>query len=681
MKKHFLALIIAIMCVFVFAISASAQTYTVSSDDEYETAYESAVSGDTIIVDSKLTCDIYANKSITYVLKADWESSKLVVNQSNVEVSFIADGGDYKIMPTNYSTTDGWMNIAEIYENIVINLGGMNGGTLTIDGTNATHDRVSYVTTSANVVLNLLNGSAIANFNNKTKDDNISACIIYAHTVNMYDGCKIYGNNVISAPLIKTTYFNMFGGEIFGNLLTSTRFQMRAVGAIYADKQFTMYGGNIYDNVIKATHDSNYNFNVAGFITTDYGYRNGKVVIYNGEIGNLYAFGYKGNNCTSLFGIAWRENPKSYFYYNTGIETGKQYQFTDEPAFAYDQDTGKTIWQVENTTVISENYYGYCWDHNKQAGNKVAIFLNAQKKNIAGNNFDSYSIINAYIDGVYSYSGSNTISIPSGYTLWSTDGNKYCHTGRAYTLDEVKAAQMITLYSAYDAERITIGGITMCAGCKTRYTCDDPTHDLEVVSISYTNYSENGVKVLKCNTCGLEKATETIATPIFTCLGYSTNDDNSGIATGFSINQDALSEYERTSGKKLTFGIVVFNPKYLNFDTVFTADGKINATKGALQVEFDLEYAHCMLCVSGMSLDNAAHTALELAFAGYAYEDNDKANIQVFQKEYLGTQESPVDSPMASKVTRGNTVLYTIKLQTVLTPTQITTGKEDLLEF
>ena len=294
---------------------------------------------------------------------------------------------------------------------------------------------------------------------------------------------------------------------------------------------------------MKATHDSNYNFNVAGFITTDYGYRNGKVVIYNGEIGNLYVFGNKGNNCTSLFGIAWRENPKSYFYYNTGIETGKQYQFTDEPAFAYDQDTGKTIWQVENTTVINENYYGYCWDHNKQAGNKVAIFLNAQKKNIAGKAFDTYTVINAYIDGVYAYSGSNTIAIPSGYELWSTSSTEYCHAGKAFTIDEVKEANIV-LYSAYNAEKVTVNGTTMCSGCAKPFACNNPAHDLETVSISYTEYTENGIKVIKCNTCGLEKATETTASPLFKCLGYSAPEDaRGGIAVSYSANYNAIKEY------------------------------------------------------------------------------------------------------------------------------------------
>ena len=574
-NKIFLFFIMVVACTLVLAFSAYATEYTVESNEAYESVYEQAVDGDTVIVASNLTCDIQATKSITYVLKADWESARFVINQSNVEVSFIADGGNYRIMPTNYSTTDGWLNISEAYTNVVINFGGKNGGTVTIDGSNATHDRVSYVTASANVVLNLLNGSAIANFNNKTKDDNISACIIYAHTVNMYDGCKIYGNNVISAPLIKTTYFNMFGGEIFGNLLTSTRFQMRAVGAIYADKQFTMYGGNIYDNVIKATHDSNYNFNVAGFITTDYGYRNGKVVIYNGKIGNLYAFGNKGNNCTSLFGIAWRENPKSYFYYNTGIETGKQYQFTDEPAFAYDQDTGKTIWQVESTTVINENYYGYCWDHNKQAGNKVAIFLNAQKKNIAGKTFDTYTVINAYIDGVYAYSGSNTIAIPSGYELWSTSSTEYCHAGKAFTIDEVKEANIV-LYSVYNAEKVTVNGTTMCSGCAKPLACNNPAHDLETVSISYTEYTENGIKVLKCNTCGLEKATEITASPLFNCLGYSAPENGSyGIAIGYTVNNEAIKGYENATGKSLKYGVFAVAKEKLGKNDIFGSDGSV----------------------------------------------------------------------------------------------------------
>ena len=329
MKRCFLTLITAIMCMLMLSIFVSAETYTVSSNGEYAETYEKAVSGDTIIVDSKLTCDIYANKSITYVLKADWESSKLVVNQSNVEVSFIADGGNFRIMPTNYSTTEGWMNIAEVYENVVINLGGKNGGTLTIDGSNATHDRVSYVpalventTYYSNVFpdicLNLLSGSAIANFNTTTKDDNVNACLLYAKTVNMYDGCQIYANRVISAPLIKSCFFNLYGGEIFGNLLTSTRMKVNGVGFIYADKRFDMYGGRIYNNIFNAKNGPQ-QFNVVGFISTNQGYYGARAVVCGGELGDRYTSGKGEYEISAIVGVYTKDNGATCFYYNTGL--------------------------------------------------------------------------------------------------------------------------------------------------------------------------------------------------------------------------------------------------------------------------------------------------------------------------------------------------------------------------
>lgn len=174
--------------------------------------------------------------------------------------------------------------------------------------------------------------------------------------------------------------------------------------------------------------------------------------------------------------------------------------------------------------------------------------------------------------------------------------------------------------------------------------------------------------------------TKTEYSSIFEASGYSMGPNSTGIATGFKVNHDSLEAYEALVGKKVTFGVVVFNPKYLNADTFFTSEGLINASKGALQVTLDLTYTNCNLSVSGMSLDNADHASLELIFAGYAFTD-DASKAQLFQKEYIGSAESSVSSPMASKVTRGADVLYTVKLQSVLTPAQISTGKEGLTEY
>ena len=67
MRKYFITLMLALVCVFALVVSVSAEEYEVSSDYEYQAAYEKAVNGDTIIIGGKLTCDIQATKDITYI--------------------------------------------------------------------------------------------------------------------------------------------------------------------------------------------------------------------------------------------------------------------------------------------------------------------------------------------------------------------------------------------------------------------------------------------------------------------------------------------------------------------------------------------------------------------------------------------------------------------------------------
>ena len=684
MKRIFLTLAISLMLLLTLAISVCAAEYTVSSDEEYTVAYGQATSGDTIVITKKLTCDIYANKSVTYILKADWESSKLVINQSNVEVSFIADGGNYKIMPTGYSETDGWMNVSEIYEKIVINLGGMNGGTLTIDGSNATHDRVSYVpalventTYYANVFpdicLNLLSGSAIANFNTTTKDDNVNACILYAKTVNMYDGAEIYANSVISAPLIKSCFFNLYGGEIFGNLLTSIRMNVNGVGFIYADKQFIMYGGRIYDNIFNATGGPT-QFNVVGFISTGQGYYGAKAVVYGGELGDRYASGTGEREISAIVGVYVKDNGATPFYYNTGVTAGARYLFKDTPKLAFDQNTGKTIWKVSNFELNSQNNYGFCWNHSKKPGDVAAVFLNAQKKNVAGNNFDSYTVINAYINGVYAHSGSsNTIAMPSGYTLWSTDGNKYCHTGKAYTLDEIKSSSVVVYYTAYNADRETIDGITRCSDCKTRYTCNDPTHDLETLTIFYTNYAEKGVKVLKCNTCGLEKACEVDADPMFNCLGYSVGPDGYSLKAGFKIDVNAMNEFKKFH-PDFSFGVVMANASTVALTDNFFLDGTLNSSAKGIMVSVEnLKYVSWNIDISGFTANNAG--SLELVVGIYAKDKDGSIKVaQYINTDKYSTTKSYKD--MSLNAITFNQVRVGHNME-ALVPTPAPTGDEE----
>lgn len=174
--------------------------------------------------------------------------------------------------------------------------------------------------------------------------------------------------------------------------------------------------------------------------------------------------------------------------------------------------------------------------------------------------------------------------------------------------------------------------------------------------------------------------TETTYAPIFEAQGYSTNDEKNAIATGFSVTKASLDAYKSLIGGEVNFGIVIFNPKYLSDGSFFTTneDGAIlNASGGFLMVDIGTEYSNCSLSVQGF---NSGNSEIELVFAGFAYTD-DITTADIFQKEYVGTSESPIASPMVSKVTRSEGTLYTTTIASVCTPVEITTGKDGLGEY
>ncbi|MBE6624617.1 MAG: leucine-rich repeat domain-containing protein [Ruminococcaceae bacterium] len=221
-----------------------------------------------------------------------------------------------------------------------------------------------------------------------------------------------------------------------------------------------------------------------------------------------------------------------------------------------------------------------------------------------------------------------------------------------------------------------------CTRCGASGVAEENPVHTDSVSIVYANgYHMEGAKITGCANEGCKHSTSVSFPAIFNCLGYSAKESGTGIATGFSVNYDVLDEYKEIEGGNIKFGMVVFNPSYIG-DTFFDENGKINATSGAIQVEFNQNYASFNASVAGFDLSNVAHQNLELVFAGYSYTKADKSDIKLFQKEYtVGTPELPNYSPMQSKVTKGDAVAYTVKIQTVTTPTLVTTGKDGLEEF
>ena len=201
-------------------------------------------------------------------------------------------------------------------------------------------------------------------------------------------------------------------------------------------------------------------------------------------------------------------------------------------------------------------------------------------------------------------------------------------------------------------------------------------HDLSgaLTGVKYLNgFANLGTYEHKCTMCNEAYFLDTATAPvIFEARGYSSNSNGTGFGAGFIINQTALNEYETANQTKITFGCVVFNPKYLNDGKVFNG-ATLNAGKGSIQVPVDTQYANTSVLIEGFTPEM---TGLELVFAGYAYEGEDTTNIEIMQKEYLETEANP----MNSKVTRDETTFYTVTISTVLEP-KMTSKKDSLEEY
>lgn len=189
-------------------------------------------------------------------------------------------------------------------------------------------------------------------------------------------------------------------------------------------------------------------------------------------------------------------------------------------------------------------------------------------------------------------------------------------------------------------------------------------HDHSILtSIVYTSYDKDGIKTQKCVRC--VDTVESVADAIFTHVGYSHRETGTkqGIISEFSIDTTALTEYETFNNTTVTFGIVVFNPKYLGEGKVFNGT-EINTTGATVSVEIDetaRKYASLTCTIDGFDVTNSDHTSLELVIAGYAFEDG--SDVQLMQRQYVAGE----DTPCVHKVTREDATLLTVNIANVKT--------------
>ena len=120
-----------------------------------------------------------------------------------------------------------------------------------------------------------------------------------------------------------------------------------------------------------------------------------------------------------------------------------------------------------------------------------------------------------------------------------------------------------------------------CTVCGKVIYCADPTHNLEIIAISYENgFDKPGVKVVRCLDCNAIE-TETQAPALFICLGYSVSEDGkSGVALTVNTNNEAIKEYEDITGKTVSYGAFAVAQSKIDANEIFDEYG--NADENVL---------------------------------------------------------------------------------------------------
>ena len=106
--------------------------------------------------------------------------------------------------------------------------------------------------------------------------------------------------------------------------------------------------------------------------------------------------------------------------------------------------------------------------------------------------------------------------------------------------------------------------LTKCAHCDYAnvYVGNETTH-IFTYTYAYANgYNKQGTTTCACANAGCQKSAEnepevlTNLAPIFTFLGYSTNDVNTEFAIGFSVDKTALAFFEENANVTFEYGVI-----------------------------------------------------------------------------------------------------------------------------
>ena len=170
----------------------------------------------------------------------------------------------------------------------------------------------------------------------------------------------------------------------------------------------------------------------------------------------------------------------------------------------------------------------------------------------------------------------------------------------------VSYADYLADTESYADKTVIVWGYDSCkAFCVPFY---DEDVDIET-TIVYESYLEKGLKTTVCPICSaLAKGQEVDA--LFVCQGYSVPENGQGgISVCYVINDNAIMEYERATGKSVTYGVFAASEVKLGNGEAVYANGALSEN------------------VLGQRIDDTKIGAFEIKIVGFTTDAQKNAKI------------------------------------------------------
>ncbi|MBO5379197.1 MAG: hypothetical protein J6A90_02610 [Clostridia bacterium] len=185
------------------------------------------------------------------------------------------------------------------------------------------------------------------------------------------------------------------------------------------------------------------------------------------------------------------------------------------------------------------------------------------------------------------------------------------------------------------------------------YVSSNPAfgHDNQSIAVYENGFTEKGYKRIGCTRCDNYEGGELPA--LFVCHGYSVPEyDAGGIAVRYSVDNDAIAEYERITGESISYGVFAVTKQKLGDNDIFASDGK--ASSGVIAAEISNEQFNLFeLKIVGFTADQKDKKIALGAFVGVNNGDTTEytyiqAGVKAEGEKYVFVSYNDIVNPPSS---------------------------------